>query len=73
MYSRAELFMCSLECYFGVYFSHCCATQEINTKITLSLAYKQFATEYIHYSIYVCVLQCVNQHALFLFYINKQI
>ena len=35
--------MRSLECYFGVYFPHCCATREINIKITLSWAHKQFA------------------------------
>ena len=33
-----------LECYFGVYFPRCCATREINTKITLSWVHKQFAT-----------------------------
>ena len=27
---------------FGVYFPHCCATREINTKITLSWAHKLF-------------------------------
>ena len=31
-----ELFMRSLECYFGDYFPGCCATRKINTKITLS-------------------------------------
>ena len=36
--------MHSLECYFGVYFPRCCATREINTKITFSSAHKQFAT-----------------------------
>ena len=36
--------MHSLECYFGVYFPRCCATREINTKITLLWAHKQFAT-----------------------------
>ena len=38
MYSHDELFSCSLECYFGVYFPRCFATrdQEINTKITFS-------------------------------------
>ena len=44
MYSCDEPFMRSLECYFGVYFPSCCATREINTKITLSWAHKQFAT-----------------------------
>ena len=53
MYSCDELLMCSLECYFGVYFPRCCATREINTKITLLWAHKQFATRvptlfYIH-------------------------
>ena len=36
--------MCSLKGYFGVYFPHCFATQEINTKITLLWAHKQFTT-----------------------------
>ena len=31
-------------CYFGVYFPRCCANWEINTKITLSWAHKQFST-----------------------------
>ena len=44
MNSCDELFMRSLECYFGVYFPRCCATREINIKITLSWAHKQFAT-----------------------------
>ena len=44
MYSCDELFMHSLKCYFGVYFPRCYATREINTKITLSWAKKQFAT-----------------------------
>ena len=45
--------MRSLECYFGVYFPCCCATREINTKITLSWVHKQFATR-VHtlFSIY---------------------
>ena len=44
MYSRGELFRRSLECYFGVYFPSCAATREINTKITLEWAHKQFVT-----------------------------
>ena len=43
MYSRDELFLRSLECYFGIYFPRCFATREINTKITFSWALKQFA------------------------------
>ena len=47
--------MRSLECYFGVYFPRCCATRQINTKITFSWAHKQFATRvhtlfYMYYS-----------------------
>ena len=45
MYSRDELFLSSLKCYFGVYFPHCFATREINTKITLLWALKQFITQ----------------------------
>ena len=43
----------ALKCYFGVYFLSCCTTWEINTKITLSWAHKQFATR-VHalFSIY---------------------
>ena len=33
MYSHDELFMHSLEYYFGAYIPCCCATQEINTKM----------------------------------------
>ena len=44
MYSRGELFMRSREGYFGVYFPSCAATKEINTKITLEWAHKQFVT-----------------------------
>ena len=44
MYSRHELFLRSLECYFGIYFPRCFATRERNTKITLSWALKQFVT-----------------------------
>ena len=44
MYSCDELFMRSLECYSCVYFPRYCATREINNKITLSWAHKQFAT-----------------------------
>ena len=53
MYSCDELLMHSLECYFVVHFPRCCATREINTKITLSWAHKQFATR-VHtiFSIY---------------------
>ena len=42
--SRDELFVRSLECYFGVYLPRCFATGEINSKITLSWALKQFVT-----------------------------
>ena len=47
MYSSDELFQCSREGYFGVYFPSCEAseaTREINTKITLEWAQKQFVT-----------------------------
>ena len=44
--------MRSLECYFGVYFLRCCATREINTKITLSWTHKQFATR-VHTLFYI--------------------
>ena len=44
MYSSGELFMSSREGYFGVYFPSCAATREINTKITLEWAHKQFVT-----------------------------
>ena len=44
MYSRDELFLRSLECYFWIYFPRCFATREINTKITLSWPLKQFVT-----------------------------
>ena len=44
--------MRSLECYFGIYSPRCCATREINTKITFSWAHKQFATR-VHRLFYI--------------------
>ena len=53
MYSCGKLFLCSLESYFSVSFPRCFATREINTKITLSWALKQFVTRvYTLFSIY---------------------
>ena len=52
MYSHDELFLHFLECYFGVYFPHCLATREMNTKITLLWALK---LQYIHYSLFPCL------------------
>ena len=50
--------MRSLQCYFGVYFPRCFATREINTKITLSSAHKQFATRvYTLFFIYLGYIQ----------------
>ena len=46
----SELFVCALECYFGVYF----AAREMDTKITLPWAHKQFATR-AHTLFYVYV------------------
>ena len=37
-----ELFICSQEVYFGVYFPSCEAMREINTKIVLIWTHKQF-------------------------------
>ena len=53
MYSCDKLFLCSLECYFGVYFPCCFATQEINTKITILWVQKKIGTR-VHalFSIY---------------------
>ena len=50
MYSRDELFMRTLEYYFGVYLPRFFATREINTKIALSWALNSSPVEYIHYS-----------------------
>ena len=44
MSSRDKLFTRSREGYFGTYCPRCCATREINIKITLSWARKQFAS-----------------------------
>ena len=51
MYSNGELFMRPREGYFGVYFPSCAATREINTKMTLEWAHKQFVTR-VHTSFY---------------------
>ena len=53
MYSCDELFMRSLECYFGVYFPRCCATREITPKQHSRERINSSPREYIHYSIYV--------------------
>ena len=47
--------MCSLEFYFGVYFPRCCATREMNTKITIPWAHKQFAMR-VHTLFYISTL-----------------
>ena len=57
VYSCDVLFMRSQECYFDVYFPRWCATQEINTKITLLWAHKQFATR-VHTLFYISFLYC---------------
>ena len=44
MYSSDELFQRSREGYFGAYFPSCDATKEMNTKISLEWAQKQFVT-----------------------------
>ena len=53
MYFRDKLFLHSLECNFCVYFHCCCATWEMNTKITLLWVHKHFATR-------VHMLFCIN-------------
>ena len=52
MHSSDELFQRSREGYFGVYIPSCEATREINTKITLEWAQKQFVTR-VHTSFYL--------------------
>ena len=44
MYSSDELFLCSLECYIGIYFQNCEATREIDINIAVEWALKQFST-----------------------------
>ena len=44
MYSIDELFQRLREGYFGVYFPSCDTTREINAKLTLEGAQKQFVT-----------------------------
>ena len=55
MYARDELFMGSLECYFGVYLI-------INTKLTFSWAHKEFTTR-VHTWFYISHYRRWNQHA----------
>ena len=69
MYSRDELFLHSLECYFGVYFPRCFATREINTKITLSLVSAETIRHSSTYIIiyvyeYIMALQYVTQTSI---------
>ena len=49
-----RMFLRSLGCYFGVYFPSCEATREINNKITLSWALKQFVTR-VHTLLYIYI------------------
>ena len=70
MYSRDKLFMYSLECYFGVYFSHCFATQEIYTKITLSWVHKLFATR-VHSTSFSVSYVNVKNIATYLFQLQN--
>ena len=58
MYSHEKLFLCSPKCYFCVYFPCCFATQEINTKITLSWALKQFITR-VHTLFSIYIMNCL--------------
>ena len=51
MYSSDKLFQRSREGHFGVYFPSCEATRQINTKITLEWAQKQFVMR-VHTSFY---------------------
>ena len=51
---RDYLFVHSLECYFGVYVPRCFATQEMNTKITLSReCLNSSPLRYMHYPLYI--------------------
>ena len=75
--SRDEPFLRSLECYFGIFFPRCFATREINTKITLSWALKQFVTR-VHtlFSINTCTTYEMTPrfiHTKFISYIHDQI
>ena len=51
MYSSYKLFQRSWEGYFGIYFPNCTSTGEINTKIKLEWAQKQFITQ-VHTLLY---------------------
>ena len=57
MYSRDDLFIRQLECYFcqfGVCFPRCFTTRETDTKIKVEKAYQQFATPgHIVFALYV--------------------
>ena len=61
MYSRDGLFLRSLKCYFCAYFPRCFAIREMNTKITLTWAPKQFVTR-VHtlFSMYFIEWKCVS-------------
>ena len=60
MYSRDKPLRRSLECYFGICFPRCFATQEINTQITLWWVLKWFVT-WVHTLFSICQWQVVLQ------------
>ena len=55
-----ELFMHSQEDFFGVYFPSCFATRQINSKITIKWAHKQFVTT-VHSLFYSCMTWWKNK------------
>ena len=67
MFSYDVLFMCSLECYFGVYFP-CCWN-----KLTMYWAQKQFATQ-VHTHIYIYIYHLTDaQQGMYCEYLGKQL
>ena len=52
---RGALFLRSLKCYFGIYFTRRFTTWEINTKITFAWALKQFVTR-VHTVFYIHIV-----------------
>ena len=71
MYSFGELFMRSLECYFGVYFL---VAAQKNTKITLEWAHKPFVTRvhtlfYIYFIHMILISYCILLYCVMVHYI----
>ena len=61
MYLNANIFICSQDGHFVVYFPSCETAREINTKITLEWAHEQFITRVHTLFLFLFISQIVKQ------------